>query len=110
LSTAQQAVQAGGVMPMQNMPMMANMPEANRDYMEVMRKMNPPMMMGMTDRRSGAGIPLLDDPAPSRRHRYGSSCPQAHQDADVKRAAEKSIKEQEKEIAELTDLVKKHAK
>jgi len=27
--------------------MAANMPEANADYLEAMRKMNPPMMMGM---------------------------------------------------------------
>jgi uncharacterized protein (DUF305 family) len=103
-------MQAGGMMPMQNMPMMANMPEANRDYMEVMRKMNPLMMMGMTI--NDPELAFLCSMIPH--HQGAIDMAQAvlkhTKDADVKRAAEKSIKEQEKEIAELTDLVKEHAK
>jgi uncharacterized protein (DUF305 family) len=98
-----------GMMPMQNMPMAANMPEASRDYMEVMRKMNPPMMMGM----------MINDPevaficAMIPHHQGAIDMAQAvlkhTQDAEVKKMAEKTIKEQEKDIAELNDLLKKHA-
>jgi uncharacterized protein (DUF305 family) len=100
----------GGMMPMQNMPMAAGMGEANRDYMEAMRKMNPPMMMGM----------MINDPevaficAMIPHHQGAIDMAQAvlkhTKDAELKKTAEKSIEEQKKEIAELNEILKKHVK
>jgi uncharacterized protein (DUF305 family) len=99
-----------GALPAQDLPMMRNMGQATQDYMESMRRTNPSMMAAM----------MIQDPDLA----FLCSMIPHHQGAidmsrvvlkhgknpEVRKMAERIIKEQEKEIAELAELVKQHAK
>jgi uncharacterized protein (DUF305 family) len=94
----------------QPMGMQQQMSGANRDYMQAMHKSAPAMMAGMS----------IDDPelaficAMIPHHQSAVDMSQAAlksaKDVDVKKFAEKTINEQQKEIEELTEMAKRHKK
>ncbi len=100
----------GTMPPVQSMPMMQGMAEANQGYMEAMQKMNPPMMAGMAI--NDPELAFLCSMIP---HHQGAidmaEVVLRHtKDSDIKKNAEKTIKDQKKDIEDLTELVKKHGK
>ena len=113
------AAQAGGQMHgsdmhggmMQNMQgMMGKMDEAHKAYMESMMKMHPAMMQGMMAKDADVAFVCMMIP-----HHLGAienaRVVMKHGDnAEAKKMAEKSMKEQEKEIAEMKEWLQKHAK
>ena len=112
------ASQAGGQMHgsdthsgmMQNMQgMMGRMDEAHKAYMEAMMKMHPAMMQGMMAKDADVAFVCMMIP-----HHMGAienaRIVLKHGDnAEAKKMAEKSMKEQEKEIAEMKEWLQKHA-
>lgn len=100
----------GTMPPLQNMPMMANLPPANADYMEAMRTMNPAMMHGMA-----IGDPELAFLCAMVPHHQGAidmaeAVLKHAKDAEVRKNAEKTIADQKKDIEELTRLIEKRGK
>jgi uncharacterized protein (DUF305 family) len=112
---------AGGGQMMQgaNMPegmmqhmqgMMGNMDEAHKAYMQSMMKMQPPMMQGLMAKDADVAFFCMMIP-----HHMGAienaRIVLKHGDnAEAKKMAEKTMKEQEKEIAEMKEWLQKHAK
>ena len=114
------ASQAGGQMMqgsdmhrgmMQNMHgTMGKMDEAQKAYMESMMKMHPAMMQGIMAKDADVAFICMMIP-----HHMGAienaRIVLKHGDnAEAKKMAEKSMKEQEKEIAEMKEWLQKHAK
>ena len=101
---------AHGTTPMQDMSVTANMAPASQDYVQAMWRTSQPMMAGM----------MLQDPdlaflcAMIPHHQSAIEMSRAvlkhGKNPDAKKIAERIIKDQEKEIVELTALVKKHPK
>lgn len=100
----------GGMPPKENMPMGQHMSEAGRDYMQVMQGMNPPMMASMMI--EDPDVAFLCTMIPHHQGAIGMARAvlKHGKDAEVKKLAEKTIKEQEEDIKELTEAVKMHAK
>jgi uncharacterized protein (DUF305 family) len=102
--------QAHGTTPMQDMSVTANMPQATQDYIQSMWRTSQPMM----------GAMMIQDPdlaflcAMIPHHRGAIEMSRAvlkhGKSAEARTMAERIIKDQEKEIAELTGLVKQHRK
>ena len=115
--SAAQASGHGQMMQGSNMPMMQNMQgmmgsmsDAQKASMDAMMKMNPAMMQGMMVKDPDVAWACSMIP-----HHLGaiemSKAVMRHGDnAEIKKMAEKSIKEQEKEVSELMEWVQKHAK
>ena len=99
-----------GTTPDQDMSATANLPPATQDFVQSMWRTGQPMMAAM----------MIEDPdlaflcAMIPHHQGAIEMSRAvlkhGKDPEAKKMAERIIKDQEKEIAELTDLVKKHAK
>lgn len=114
------AVQAGG--QMQNMQgmgmsgmqqgmqgMMANMNEAQKGYMEAMMKMHGPMVAGMMIRDSDVAFICGMIPHHQSAVDMARVVLKTGDNAEAKKMAEKVIKDQEREIAEMKDWLKKNA-
>lgn len=89
---------------------MSGMDDAHQGYMQAMMRMNPAMMQGMM-----AKDPDLAFACSMVAHHKGAIEMarveiKAGDNAELKRMAEKSIKEQEEEISQLTKWIEKHAK
>lgn len=110
---AAQASQTGKTMQMGGgqggMPM-DNMPEANRGYMEAMREMNPPMMMGMSITDPDLAFICSMIPHHQGAVDMAKAALKNAKDPDVRKMAERTIKEQGKEIEEMSRMAEKHAK
>lgn len=114
------AAQAGGQgqtmqgMDMQGMNqsmqgMMANMNEAQKGYMEAMTKMHGPMMTGMMIKDSDVAFICGMIPHHQSAVDMARVVLKTGDNAEAKKMAEKVIKEQEQEIAEMKDWLKKNA-
>ena len=115
----QSASSAGGMMQGGNMPepmmqnmqtMMGNMDDAHKAYMQSMMKMHHPMMQGMMSKDPDVAficmmIPHHMGAIENARVelKYGNN-------AEAKKMAEKTMKEQEKEIADMKEWLQKNAK
>ena len=115
------AAQAGGQgqmmqgMNMQGMMqgmqgMMANMNEAQKGYMEAMMKMHGPMMTGMMIKDSDVAFICGMIPHHQSAVDMARVVLKTGDNAEAKKMAEKVIKDQEQEIAEMKDWLKKNAK
>lgn len=96
---------SGGAMPAQGAPS-----EMGRDLMAAMKKMNPPMMMGMA--AQDPDVAFLCSMIP---HHQGAidmarAALKHTKDEAVRRAAEKTIRENEDGIEEMTRLVERKSK
>lgn len=104
----------GGMMQggmMQNMHgMMGNVSEAQRGYMESMMKMHPAMMQGMMAKDADVAFICMMIPHHMAAIENAKVVLKHGDNAEAKKMAEKSMKEQEKEIAELREWLQKHAK
>ena len=116
-----QAAAAGGAQMMQGgkmhdgmmqhmQDMMGKMDEAHKAYMQSMMKMHPPMMQGMMAKDADLAFICMMIP-----HHMGAienaRIVLKHGDnSEAKKMAEKSMKEQEKEVAEMKEWLQKHAK
>ena len=115
------ATQAGGQAQMmqgmdmqgmsQNMQgMMANMNEAQKGYMEAMMKMHGPMMTGMMIKDPDVAFICGMIPHHQSAIDMARVVLKTGDNAEAKRMAEKVIKDQEQEIAEMKEWLKKNAK
>lgn len=102
----------GGMMQggVQNMPMGQNASDAGRDYMQVMQQMNPNMMMGIMIADPDVAFACAMIPHHQGAIGMARAVLKHGKDAEIKKIAEKTIKEQEKDVKELTEAVEKHAK
>ncbi|MFO1151057.1 MAG: DUF305 domain-containing protein [Alsobacter sp.] len=87
-----------------------SMPAVNQAYMDAMRDMNPPMMLGMS-----IADPNLVFVCSMIPHHQGAidmakAALKSAKDAEVRKMAERTIKEQEKEIEEMSRMAAKLAK
>lgn len=107
----------GSGMTMQNAPMMQNMQgmmgslsEAQKASMEAMMKMNPAMMQGMMAKDPDVAWACSMIPHHLGAIEMAKAVIKNGHDAEIRKMAEKTIKEQEKEVSELKDWLQKHAK
>ncbi|QRM34639.1 DUF305 domain-containing protein [Microvirga sp. VF16] len=115
------AAQAGGQrqmmqgMDMQGMSqtmqgMMANMTEAQKGYMQAMMKMRGPMMMAMMAKDADVAFICGMIPHHQSAIDMAQVVLKTGDNAEAKRMAEKVIKDQGQEIAELKEWLSKNAK
>ncbi len=100
----------GTMPPVQSMPMGQNLGEANQDYMQVMRSMNAPMMAGMMIQNPDLAFACAMIPHHQGAIDMAKAVLKHGKDAEVKKLAQKTIDDQEKDIKELTEVLNKHAK
>ena len=99
----------GGMM--QNMHgMMGKMDEAHKAYMESMMKMHPAMMQGMMAKDADVAFVCMMIPHHMGAIENARILLKHGDNSEAKKMAEKSIKEQEKEVAEMKEWLQKHAK
>jgi uncharacterized protein (DUF305 family) len=114
------AAQAGGQMQnmqgmdmqgmMQNMQgMMANMTEAQKGYMQAMMKMHDPMMMAMMAKDPDVAFICGMIPHHQSAIDMAQVVLKTGDNSEAKKMAEKVIKDQGQEIAEMKDWLKKNA-
>lgn len=99
-------MQGGG----QGAPMMQDMSEAGRDYMQVMQDMNPAMMRGVAIKDPDIAFLCVMIPHHQGAIGIARAVLKHGKDAEVKKLAEKTIKEQEKDVKELTEAVRGHTR
>ena len=115
--TAAQAGSHGQMMPgmdmqgmSQNMQgMMANMTEAQKGYMQAMMKMHGPMMTGMMAKDADVAFICGMIPHHQSAIDMAQVVLKTGDNAEAKRMAQKVIDDQQKEIAEMRDWLKKNA-
>jgi uncharacterized protein (DUF305 family) len=101
---------AHGTTPMQDMSVTANLGQANQDYIQSMWRTSQPMMAGMMIQDPDLAFLCAMIP-----HHQGaidmSRVVLKHgKHPEAKTMAERIIKDQEREIAEMTAIIKKHPK
>jgi uncharacterized protein (DUF305 family) len=102
--------QAHGTTPMQDMSVTANMPPATQDYMQSMWRTSQPMMAGMMIQDPDLAFLCAMIPHHQGAIEMSRAVLKHGRNPEAKKIAERIIKDQEKEIAELTDLAEKHGK
>lgn len=110
--TAAQASGQGQMMQGMNQSMqgmMANMNDAQKGYMESMMKMHGPMMTGMMIKDSDVAFICGMIPHHQSAVDMARVVLKTGDNAEAKKMAEKVIKDQEREIAEMKDWLKKNA-
>lgn len=98
-----------GMSGMQGMSM-ANMTEAQKAYMDAMDKMHPPMMTGIHAKDPDVGFVCGMIPHHQGAIEMAKVVLKHGNNAEAKRMAEKVIKDQSKEIEEMTAWLKKNTK
>lgn len=99
----------GGMM--QNMQgMMSKMDEAQKGYMESMMKMHPAMIQGMMAKDADVAFVCMMIPHHMAAIENARIVLKHGDNTEAKKMAEKSMKEQEKEVAEMKEWLQKHAK
>ena len=101
---------AHGTTPMQDMSVTANMAPASQDYVQAMWRTSQPMMAGMMLQDPDLAFLCAMIPHHQSAIEMSRVALKHGKHAEAKKIAERIIKDQEKEIAELTALVKKHPK
>ncbi len=102
---------SGGMGGMQGMSgMMGGMDEAHQGYMHVMMRMNPAMMQGMMAKDADLAFACSMVAHHKGAIEMARIEIKAGDNTELKRMAEKSIKAQEEEIADLTKWIEKNAK
>lgn len=115
------AAQGGGQAPMQGMQgqggmmqnmqgMMANIPDAQKESMQAMMKMGPAMMQGMMVKEPDVAWACAMVPHHMGAIEISKVLLKNGDDPETKKMAEKTIKEQEKEISALKEWLQKRAK
>lgn len=102
--------QAHGTTPMQDMSVTANMPPATQDYIQSMWRTSQPMMAAMMIENPDLAFLCSMIPHHQGAIEMSRAVLKHGKDPEAKKMAERIIKDQEKEIAELTELVRKNAK
>lgn len=98
-------------MMMQNMQgMMANMPEAQKESMQAMMRMGPAMMQGMMAKEPELAWACAMIPHHLGAIEMSKAVLKHASDAEIKKMAEKTVKEQEKDVSELKDWLQKRTK
>ena len=101
---------AHGTTPMQDMSVTANMAPANQDYLQAMWRTSQPMIAGMMIQDPDLAFLCSMIPHHQGAIEMSRAVLKHGKHPEAKKMAERIIKDQEKEIAELTALVKKHPK
>ncbi|NNM73909.1 DUF305 domain-containing protein [Enterovirga aerilata] len=99
---------SGGMM--QNMQGMGNMDEAQHGYMQAMMRMNPAMMQGMMAKDPDVAFACSMIAHHTGAIEMAKVELKAGDNSELKRMAEKTIKEQQEEVAQFTKWVEKNAK
>ena len=107
----------GGENAMGNMPMMQNMQGLmgsmtgfQKSAMDAMMRMHTAMMQGMMAKDADVAWACSMIPHHLAAIETSKAVLKDGKDSEIKNMAEKTMKEQEKEVAELKDWVQKHAK
>lgn len=99
---------SGGMQGMSGM--MGGMDDAHQGYMQAMMRMNPAMMQGMMAKDADMAFACSMIAHHKGAIEMAKVEIKSGDNAEMKRMAEKTMKEQEQEVTQLTNWVDKHAK